>query len=327
MMTRRDALALAMGFGAAGLVTAESRPARAADDLASVTLRVATFRGQDATLLPAAGQDKTPYAVQYAFFNNGSLITQAINAGAIDLGGWSEIPLVFAAAAKADIRVVAVLQGDTANQAVMVPKDSTARTVADLKGKRVGYVRATTAHFFLLKMLHQHGLGWNDIQPVNLGVSEGLTAMQSGAVDAWATYGYAIQMLQARSGARVLQNAVGILSGNYLIGVKPKLLEDAAARRAIADYIGRLDLSYRTLQRDPRRMARILSPVIQVPEPFIYDVWSHMSQPWRVLPVTPAAIASAQDVTDTFAAAKLIPAQVDVAPWFSDILTPLLTRA
>ena len=93
MITRRDALALAAGFG-----TLVSRPARAADDLASVTLRVATYRGQDATLLPAAGQNQTPYKVEYAFFAGGNLQTQAINAGAVDLGTWSEIPLVFAAA-------------------------------------------------------------------------------------------------------------------------------------------------------------------------------------------------------------------------------------
>ena len=125
----------------------------------------------------------------------------------------------------------------------MVPKGSPVRSVADLKGKRVGYVRATTAQYFLLKMLHQHGLNWNDIQPIDLGINAGLTAMQSGAVDAWATYGYAIQILQARSGARVLQNATGILSGNYLVGVEPRLLEDATVCRAIADYIGRLDKS------------------------------------------------------------------------------------
>ena len=321
MITRRDALALAAGFG-----TLVSRPARAAGALESVTLRVATFRGFDATLMPAAGQDRTPYKVDYAFFTGGNLETQAINAGAVDMGSWSEIPLVFAAASNASVRVVAVMQGDTSNQAVMVPKGSTARSVADLKGKRVGYVRATTAQYFLLKMLHLHGLGWNDIQPIDLGVTEGLTAIQSGAVDAWATYGYAIEILQARSGARVLQNANGILSGNYLVGVQPKLLEDATVCRAIADYIGRLDKTYRTLEADPARWAKIVAPVVQVPEPLVLHYLSNLSQPFRLVPVSKAAIASAQDVADTFTAAGLLPRHVDVAPWFSDALTPLLAR-
>ncbi len=97
-------------------------------------------------------------------------------------------------------------------------------------------------------------------------------------------------------------------------------------RRAIADYLVRLDISYRTLERDPRRLAKILSPVVQVPEPLIEQAWSNMSQPYRILPVSRQAIASAQQVADVFTEAKLLPGRVDVAPWFSDALTPLLPR-
>jgi sulfonate transport system substrate-binding protein len=36
-----------------------------------------------------------------------------------------------------------------------VPKGSTARSIADRKGKRVGYVRATAAQYFVVRMLEQ----------------------------------------------------------------------------------------------------------------------------------------------------------------------------
>ena len=79
-------------------------PARAlALDLASVTLRIATYKGQSATMLPAAHQDSTPYRVVYSEFASGNLIVEAMNAGAVDIGSWSEIPTAFVAASGADI--------------------------------------------------------------------------------------------------------------------------------------------------------------------------------------------------------------------------------
>ena len=45
-------------------------------------------------------------------------------------------------------------------------------TSVDLKGKRVGYVRATTAHYFLSKQLAEAGLSFSDIQAINLSPSQ-----------------------------------------------------------------------------------------------------------------------------------------------------------
>ena len=308
--------ALALGAGAGG-------DARAAD-LSGVTLRVGVYRGFDATILPATGQDRFPYKVEFHEFSAGNLITQAINADALDLGSWSEIPLVFAAAARARLRVVAVERGPTTNQAVIVPKNSAARSIADLRGKRVGYIRATTAHYFLLKMLQQHGLGFGDIQAVALGMNAGATAFSSGMLDAWATYGYAIQLAEADSGARVLQNATGILSGNYLVGLQPKHEHDPIMLAVVADYLGRLNRASTILDADRPRWAKLVAPVVQVPEPLVLSYLRALDRPYSMVPVTAEAVRSCQQVADSFASAGLIPADIDVAPWFSRVLTPLL---
>ena len=312
---------------AAGIAALPANAHAVSPDLSGVTLRIGTFRGQDETMLSGTSLDHTPYTTQYSEFNAGNLITQAINADALDLGSWSEIPLVFAAASHSNIRVVAIMAGPTSGQAVLVPKGSPARSIADLRGKRVGYLRATTAHYFLLKMLAQHGMTFADIQPVALGMSSGLTAMRSGALDAWATYGYAIATIETDTGARVLQNAVGILSGNYLVGANPKRLTDPAVRGAIADYIGRLDQAYRILDADKPRWARLVAPVIGVSEPIVLAYLNDENRPWTLHPIQPADIASAQNVADTFSKIGLLPPKVDVAPYFSNILDPLITHA
>jgi sulfonate transport system substrate-binding protein len=308
-LTRRAAI----GAGFASLAAPRLGHAQ---DLSHVTLRIGTFKGQDATLLPAAGQGTTPYQVDYHYFNSGQLILEALSAGALDYGSWSEIPTAFAAASNARFKVVAVLQGDVNDQVVLVPKSSAIHGIADLKGKRVGYVRATTSHYYLLKMLWAAGLQFSDIKAINLSPTDGLAAFQAGDLDAWAIYGYPIDFALAAGNARVLLTAQGVLSGNYHIGVAPTVLNDAGLRPAAADYVQRVAKSYAWLEANKTAWSAELAPVIHVPLPFVQAEFDHQSQPDRIIPVNAAAIASAQNVADTFVKAGLLPAQVDVGPYF-----------
>ncbi|WP_342629564.1 ABC transporter substrate-binding protein [Nguyenibacter vanlangensis] len=312
--------------GSAFAMALPSSP-RAADapDLSHVTLRVATFRGQDNTLLPAAGQADFPYRVQFSEFNSGNLIAQAINADAIDLGGWSEIPMVFAAASGSRVAIVATLDGPTTDQAVLTPLHSPYHSVVDLRGRRVGYIKATTAHYFLIRMLAQHGMSFADIHPIALGMSEGLTAMKAGSLDAWATYGYAIQTLEADGTARILESARDILSGHYFIGVNPRRLDDPAFRYASADYIRRLGRAYAILTADKPRWAQTVAPVIQVPEPAVLAYLQGQNRPYGIRAWTGADISSAQSVADTFVHAGVLPAGTRVDSVFSPALARLLT--
>ncbi|MCQ8278124.1 ABC transporter substrate-binding protein [Acetobacteraceae bacterium KSS8] len=323
-MRRRDILAAAGAAALAG--TSRMRPAFAAPQL-DRSLRVGVYRGGDQTLLSGTGLDHADYAVQYGEFTGGNLINQAIDAGALDLGSSSEIPLVFAATARARLRAVATLEGPTANQAVIVPKDSPARSIADLRGKRVGYIRATTAHYFLIRMLQQHGMSFADIQPVAIGMSAGLSAMTSGALDAWATYGYVIPMLQVRIGTRTLQTATGILSGNYIFSAATADLDDPAFQAAALDYLSRLDRAYAILDADKPRWARLVSPVVGVPYDVVLADLRSFERRFHVRASRPSDIDSARAVAATFAGAGLLPKDVDVASSFSDSLSGGLPRA
>ncbi len=311
MLSRRNIFGLASG----GLVSLMAVP-RARADLSGVTIRAGTFKGQDQLLLATAGLNQTPYTVEYHEFNSGQLEVEAMNAGALDYGGWSEIPLAFGAAAGARIKVIAVWKGDVNDQVVLVPKNSAMTGIADLKGKRVGYVRGTTSHYYLLRMLWAAGLQFSDIQAINLSPTDGAAAFRAGDLDAWAIYGYAIQFALAEGNARVLRTAEGILSGNYFVGASPAAIADPGLHAAIADYLQREAKGFAWLEAHKAQWCAALSPVIKVPLPFVQSEFFHESQPSRLVAVDDAAIASAQQVADTFTKAGLLPAKVDVAPFF-----------
>jgi sulfonate transport system substrate-binding protein len=286
-------------------------------------LRIGTFKGGDSLLLQLAGLLE-PSGFAFSEFASGNLIVEALAAQAIDLGSMSQIPVAFASIARAPVKVIATIKGDVNEQVVLVPGASTARTIFDLKGKRVGYVRATTAHYFLLEMLKQEGLGFSDIVPINLSPSDGQTAFASGALDAFAIYGYVGQRIQQAYGARVLRNANGILSGDYLYTARPEALKDAQARAGLEAYLRavRKALSWREHHREEYSLA--ISQTLGFPLEVVAAIHERESQPRRLAPIDDRVIATTQEIADTFFEAGLIPKRGDVEPLFDRSFAALL---
>lgn len=323
MLGRRD---LCRGAGAlAGLLLIEGCGAAGGGDR---VLRVSqTGRGEAdvGLLLRTAGIRSDGFRVDYSNFQSGQLVLEALNGGSLDYGGVSEIPPIFAAASAArNFRQIAVTHGDVNNQVVLVPKGSTARSIADLKGKRVGYVRATTSQYYLVRMLEEVGLDWGDIRPVAMGVSDGAAAFSQGALDAWAIYGFPIQRAIATEGARILRTAQGILSGNYPICAHVDALADPAKVRLIGDYLrlGRRGFAWAATHQ--QEWAKAVAADVGVPLAYIQDEFRRRSDLYSLRPVTPEAIASQQNVADIFTRLKLIPQAVDVRPLWDDRFNPIL---
>lgn len=271
--------------------------------------------GDTRLLFKAAGIRPDGFDIQYSEFASGHLVVEALNGGSLDFGGMSEIPPIFAAASTIQsFRQIAVAHGDVNNQVVLLPKGSRARSIADLKGKRVGYVRATTAQYFLIRMLEQEGLGWDDITPVAMGVSDGAAAFSQGALDAWAIYGFPIQRAIATEGARILRTAKGILSGNYLVSAHVDALADAGTRTIIGEYLGLVQKAYGWAADHQDEWAAIVAQDIGVPLAFVQDQFRRKSASYELRPVTDEAIASQQQVADVFLKAGLLPHAVDVRP-------------
>ncbi|WP_234195159.1 ABC transporter substrate-binding protein [Pseudacidovorax sp. NFM-22] len=283
-------------------------------DLAGVTLRVGTYKGNWRALLDAAGLQQAPYRIDWRELNNGVLHIEAINGDALDLGSGSEIPPVFAARQKANLKLVAAIHEDLNNQVTVARKDAPIQSIADLKGRRVGYVRATTAHYFLAKQLAEAGLSFNDIQAVNLSPADGLSAFARGDLDAWAIYGYNGQIARLQHGARVIKTGVGYLSGNFPVYANPRSLEDARRRAAIADFLQRLQRAYAWVNGNFLAYARTQSAETRIPVGDIVELFNRRSDDYALVGVSDAAVRSHQDVADTFLRLGVLDGPADVRP-------------
>lgn len=163
MITRRHILATTLL-----LATAVGAPARAEDKLTEI--RVGTQKGG---FFPAVRQRQTlenafkPLGIEVKWidFQFGPPLLEAINVGSVDFGFVGDTPPIFAQAGGAKIRYVAAVKSEGDNQAIIVPKDSPIRTLADLKGKRVAFGKGSSAHNLLVVSLEKAGLSWSDVTP------------------------------------------------------------------------------------------------------------------------------------------------------------------
>lgn len=313
---------------AAATAAGSAAPAGSDPDLSGVTLRVGeTGYAQQWLLVQAAGLGDTPYTVEDSVFQGGNLQLEALGADAIDLASASEIPPIFAAqtGGVGTLTTIAVREGTTLQQEVVVPAGSDITSVAGLEGKKVAFIQNTTAHLFLYKSLAAAGLSWSDIEPVPLSTSDGLAALLGGQVDAFASYGTSIITAHAK-GATTLVDARDLLSGNFPFLTLPKTLEDPLKVAAIVDFLSREQQAFNWARSNPDAWAAIVAeqtkqPVEQAKQTFIEG---EKQRPSRFVPVTDAQIASQQDVLDTLVKAGILPSTFDIAPFWTDQLNPQL---
>jgi sulfonate transport system substrate-binding protein len=317
------------GAASPAAANASGAPAGNGVDLSGVTLRIGeTGWKTQQLLLEKAGVADTPYQTEFSLFQGGNLQLEALGAGALDLASASEIPPIFAAQSggPGSLNIVAVREGTTLQQEVVVPEGSTITDIAGLKGKKVAYVQNTTAHYFLLKALQQAGLSWADIEPVPLSTSDGLAALLASQVDALASYGNAIIAAHA-NGATTVVDAKDILSGNYVYVTLPATVADSAKKAAIADFFSRLQQGYNWARENPEAWAEVTAqetkqPVEQALKTFTDGEAQH---PSKFVPTSAAAIASQQDVLDTFVTAGIVKSAFNISDYWTDAFNEDLT--
>ncbi|PTT82082.1 sulfonate ABC transporter substrate-binding protein, partial [Pelomonas sp. HMWF004] len=124
-------------------------------------------------------------SVKWVEFPAGPQLLEGLNVGAVDVGFVGEAPPIFAQAAGAKFVYIGFDPAAPEAEAIVVPKDSAIKSVAELKGKKVALNKGSNVHYLLVKALEQAGLKYTDIQPVFLPPADARAAFERGAVDAW----------------------------------------------------------------------------------------------------------------------------------------------
>lgn len=146
--------------------------------------------------LPHDGKYKdAQYDIQWKNFTSGAPLTNEMVAGKLDFGSMADFPASFNGAAfqKAGRKslFITVLSGSTSGSGngIVVPRESSVQSLADLKGKTISVPFASTAHGMLLRAVRDQG--WDPDKDVNIitqAPEVAGSALQSNKIDAHADF-------------------------------------------------------------------------------------------------------------------------------------------
>ncbi|MFC7342930.1 ABC transporter substrate-binding protein [Saccharopolyspora griseoalba] len=275
------------------------------DRLSGAVLRVGDQKGNQRSLLSAANLLETPYRVEWSTFTSGPPLLEAVAAGAVDVGGVGNTPPLFAAAARADLSIVSAAQQDPVSDAILVLPGSPLRAVGDLRGKRIGVAKGSSAHGNVLNVLAAAGIPLDDVDLSFMQPAEAYSAFTQRRLDAWAVWDPYTAQAELERGARVLVDGRGTANGCSFEVAAHDSLEDAGQNAAIADFVTRLARAQRFNAAHPEQRSRAWSAETGLPQEITLRAARRRHQ--LPIPLDDRLIASEQQLADAFVAARVLP--------------------
>jgi sulfonate transport system substrate-binding protein len=153
-------------------------------------------------------------SVTWVEFTAGPPLVEALNVGAINVGWVGDAPPIFGQSAGSAIVYVAALPGNVDGEAIVAKADSSIKSVADLKGKKVAVGKGTSAHNLLIAALEKNGLTFTDIEPIYLPPADAAAAFASDKVDAWSIWDPFLAIAETRYTPTVLVRSPEVLDVN-----------------------------------------------------------------------------------------------------------------
>ena len=246
-------------------------------------------------------------AIKWIEFTSGPPLMEAMGNGSVDFGAVGDTPPIFAQAAHANVVYVAGSR-ITNGQGILVPERSSIKTVAELKGKHVGFAKGTSAHNVVVAALEKAGLSYADITPVYLSPPDAGPAFANGSIEAWAIWDPYFAIGQKRQNGRILVNAYEVAKTNsfYLANRDFANGHPTETREVIA---GLADAA-RWAESHRDEVAKALAAVTGVP----LDVQTLAANraSFVIGPVTEEIIVTQQGVADRFHRLGLIPDRISV---------------
>ncbi|KLN57916.1 sulfonate ABC transporter substrate-binding protein [Variovorax paradoxus] len=247
-------------------------------------------------------------SVKWTEFTAGPVQLEALNVGSIDFGDVGEAPPIFAQAAGAPLAYVAATLPRPQSEAVLVPKGSAIRTVAELKGKKVALNKGSNVHYFIAKLIEKHGLAYRDLNLVYLPPADARAAFEKGSVDAWVIWDPFLAAAEKSLEARVLADATGVVGNRgYYFSSLGYAAKNADVLAIAIEEINKVDVWGTAHKND---LAAEFAALWGLPKPVAELTVARAA--YGTSPISKAVLAEQQKIADTFFDLKLIPRRISV---------------
>ncbi|BAZ48435.1 sulfonate ABC transporter substrate-binding protein [Nostoc ellipsosporum NOK] len=255
------------------------------------------------------------FKVEWTEFAAGPQQLEALNAGSLDIASTAESPPVFAQAAGTPLVYLATTPTNGKATSLLVPINSPIKSVAELKGKKVAFQKASIGHYLLVKALEKAGLKLSDVQSVFLPPPDANVAFSQGKVDAWFIWDPFVTRNEQKKTGRVLIDGGDLRDTGNFYSTSRQFYQ--AHPDVIKVFLEELEKAEIWSKDHRSEMSQLLAPVTQLDPPTLEIM--HDKYEYGLRPITEQVINKQQEVADKWYSLGLIPKKVNVREGF---LTP-----
>jgi sulfonate transport system substrate-binding protein len=284
-------------------------------------LRIGSQRGGTKAIMLASGVLKgAPYEVEWSEFPAAQHLLEALGSNAVDVGLVGDAPFIFAYQSGSRIRAIGAQRAPervAGALALVVPANSPARSIRDLKGKTVATTRGSVGHYLVIRALQAERLPQDWLKLSFLAPGDAKAAFSAGSIQGWATW---VPYLGAayQEGARTIVDGSDFPQGygfevasQAAVATKPALLQDFLQREAKA-------LAW--ARAHPEDFVQVLTRETGLP---IETARNYAQKSQRVaVPLDDQVIAAQAEVLETFRRAGAAKGERPVAEAFATGLAP-----
>ncbi len=155
---------------------------------------------------------------QYTRFTAGPPQFAALRSESVDVGLFGTAGMVVGASQELDYKNFYIQIASCYADGLVARPDSGVTRLQDLKGKRIAFVRGTSAHLGLIKALQSAGLSTNDVTMIHTDVTAMVPAFANKDVDAAYSWEPWISRMQEVGGRVIIRsNQIGLNTSDHWV--------------------------------------------------------------------------------------------------------------
>jgi ABC-type nitrate/sulfonate/bicarbonate transport system substrate-binding protein len=172
------------------------------------------------------------------------------------------------------------ISGEAAyTEGLVARKDGGINTFADLRGKRIGYYKGSTAHYGLRMGMRQHGIRPDQVTLLDMPPAEQLAALKNREIDAAMVWEPWLHRMVQEANARVIatEGDFGIYTNVTVYAARRDWLREN--RETAVRFLQALLMAYDVLQKDPGIGIRTVATEMGIKERSARDIYRDAPPP------------------------------------------------
>jgi taurine transport system substrate-binding protein len=232
------------------------------------------FTARDLKLFERVGLAPT-----YVKFAAGSPMIAAAERKSIDVATVGSVPFLIGLSQGVDWVMIGIHSEGAYAEGFVARKDSGIATLADLKGKRIGYFKGSTTHFAVMMALQQLGLRPDQVTLLHMPPAEQVAAMANKELDAAVAWEPWMQRMVHEANGRIIatEGDLGIYTNVASYSARRDWLRDN--RETAVRFLGALLMAYGVLQKDPMVGVRALAAEMGIDEAWAETIYRDAPPP------------------------------------------------